>query len=447
MVLCVTGGHFIAELLEFHPVGEMDAIYFIPASLYFFPVLYASVNFGKEGAIPTAIWCFLLAVPNIILWHHGNERIGEAFQLSTVVVLATIVATRVDREVVARHRAEEQEAALRLSELKYHNLFDNAGQPIIAFDSQGTVHEANAAAGSLFSIAQSDLRAVDLSTLLGENWRDWPTANGHDRWVGREFVLKIGGSEVWLEPLLTRLPTERGLTLALFKDVTAKRGFQSYAGEIVRAQEEERQRISRELHDVSLQRIVLLCRQLDEVEDSADGLLPPEFAVALVEARKLADDIGDELRRFSRDLRPAVLDDLGLVPAIRSLVAELSNRQGIDGRFTFSGAEVRLASECELSLFRICQEALRNVERHSHASRVTVKLSVQGVAARLSVTDNGRGFSVPAAPTHLAARGRLGLLGMQERARLAGGAFRVSSKPGKGTRLDVSLPGTCPGED
>jgi PAS domain S-box-containing protein len=442
MVLSVTASHFAAEVFHFHPINDMDAIYFIPASLYFFPVLYASLNFGKEGAIPTALWSGFLAIPNVLLWHHGAERIGEAFQLSTVIMLAAVVATRVDREIVARREAEQSELALRMSELKYHSLFDSAGQAIVVFDGDHVVREANEAA--LAVAGRRSLRGLSLQGLFGKDVLSSFTARpDQERWVGHEFLCQTGGGEVWLEPLCTRLSAgDDGLTLALLKDVTSRHEIQSYAREIIKAQEEERRRIARELHDASLQGIVLLCRRLDEIEERDEGL-QPDIADALLSARAMAEEIGDDLRRFSRGLRPSVLDDLGLVPALRSVIAELGERTGIEASFTHSGSEARLSPDCEVALFRICQEGLRNVERHSGASRVTVKLSVEPAAVRLSIADNGRGFVMPESTTRLAARGRLGLAGLQERATLVGGECRIASAPGKGTRITVRLPGGC----
>jgi signal transduction histidine kinase len=442
MVLSVTASHFAAEVFHFHPIHDMDAVYFIPASLYFFPVLYASLNFGKEGAIPTALWSGLLAVPNVLLWHHGAERIGEAFQLTTVIMLAAIVATRVDREIVARRQAEQSELALRMSELKYHSLFDSAGQAIIVFDGDRLVHEANEAALALAE--RRSLRGLSLQGLFGkEVLGSFAGRAEQERWIGQEFLYQSGTSEVWLEPLCTRLSAgDDGLTLALLKDVTARHEIQSYAREIIKAQEEERRRIARELHDVSLQGIVLLCRRLDEIEERDEGL-QPGISDAILSARAMAEGIGDDLRRFSRDLRPSVLDDLGLVPALRSLIAELGERTGMQARFTLSGSEARLSSDCEVALFRICQEGLRNAERHSGATRVTVRLSVEPSAVRLSISDNGRGFAMPESTTRLAMGGRLGLAGLQERATLVGGECEVISSPGKGTRINVRLPGGC----
>lgn len=440
MVIGVTVSHTLSEAFSLIPGDHHGTIYFLPASLYFFPVLYASLNFGREGAMPTAIWSAFLSVPNIIIWHEGIERLGEAFQLGIIVILATVVATRVDREIAARQKAEEQEGALRLSEMRYHSLFDSAGQAIIVFDRSAVIHEANYAASALFGRSIEEMKGASLDSIIGPSateLRRLPSES--DRAIGKEFSITTEDGEVWLEPVCTAVPGANSLVLGLFRDVTAQRGFQSYAREIVRAQEEERQRIARELHDASLQSVVLLCRHLDAVEEAASDRSPPAAAEALYEARVLAEGIGAELRRFSRDLRPSILDDLGLVPAIRSLIGDLSTRSGIKGRFELTGDPVRLSSITEVSLFRITQEGLRNVERHSSASRVIVRLQFRPDSIRLTISDNGRGFQMPSSTTNLASAGRLGLLGMQERASLAGGTWQLYSRPGRGTRIVVTL--------
>ncbi len=442
MVIGVAGSHAVSELFQLLPGEEMGAVYFVPATLYFFPVLYASLNFGREGAVPTAIWCALLATPNIILWHHGLQRAGEAFQLTSIVLFATIVATRVDREIAARRQAEERGQALRVSELRYRSLFDSAGEAIIVFDKAGMIHEANAASAALLSRPLAELQGTPLQSVLGPVGAAsmLGAAGGESKGV-TDFKIGPEERERWLEPVCTSIPGSDGaLFLGFFRDVTARRGFQSYAREIVRAQEDERQRIARELHDVSLQSIVLLCRRLDAVEDAVGDELPNRASGALAEARVIAESIGAELRRFSRDLRPSILDDLGLVPAIRNLVSDLATASNVIGRFQLTGTPFRLAPNAEVSLFRIAQEGLRNVERHAQASRVTVGLAFGDDGVVLRITDNGRGFQVPALATNLASAGRLGLLGMQERASLTGGTCEISSRPGSGTRVIVHLP-------
>lgn len=450
MVGAVTLGHVVTELFTGFGGKHVDAIYFVPASLYFFPVLYASLNFGREGAIPTAVWSALLAVPNILIWHQGFERAGEAFQMTIMILLAIVVAWRVDKEVLARERAEKLERARGLSEVKYRALFDGAAEPILVLEKDGVIQEANAAAAAILGRTAADLKGSPTIEVMGR-----PAAQvlcaavaSHDN-RSELHLNRPNGADIWLEPLCTTVPAAEGEVLAqvLLKDVTERHGFQQYAREITRAQEEERLRIAQELHDVSVQSAVLLCRRLDAIEDAAESEFSPPVFAALADARRAAEGIGDELRRFSRDLRPLILDDLGLLPAIKRLVAEVSERTSIRGRLLVMGSSRRLPSNIELLLFRIAQEALRNAEKHSEASRVTVRLKYAPEEVRLGITDDGKGFDVPSY-TSLAVAGRLGLLGMRERARLAGGTCEIRSTPGGArgfvpggsTRVEVCIP-------
>jgi len=231
---------------------------------------------------------------------------------------------------------------------------------------------------------------------------------------------------------------------ALLQDVTERRehqrGLESYTRQVLQAQEDERQRIAREIHDGSLQAVVLLCRRLDVLEDAVASNPPRELSQALNDARQSTEAIADELRRVSRDLRPSLLDDLGLVPAIKWLLDDLNGRSGIRGRLLARGVERRLALDAELCLFRIAQEALRNVELHAHASRVVVTLTDEREQVRLLVEDNGQGFQSEGPTPKLALSGKLGILGIQERARLLGGSFTLRSSPGKGACIQVSIP-------
>ncbi len=444
MVMGVTIGHALGEIFEEDILGQdLGAVYFIPASLYFVPVIYASLNFGRAGAIPTAIWSALLAVPNVFIWHQGMERAGEAFQMSVMILLATVIAGRVDKEIAARREAETEERARRVSEMKFHTLFDSAAEPIVVLDGNGIVQEVNAAAAELFGQSEMALAGKPLTQVLGSEGAQAIQAAAHGSDAGNaELRIKTAtGAEIWVEPLCAHLPDVEGppLVQVMLRDVTEKRGLQSYAREIIRAQEEERARIARELHDVGLQSVILFCRQLDTAGEVAGPDLPEPVQAALGEARRTAEGIADELRRFSRDLRPVVLEDLGLVPAVRRLVSETSTLASVRGRFVVTGDPRRLPADAELSIFRIVQEALRNVGRHSTASHVTVRLWYQADAVRVIVRDDGQGFKIPVY-TALASGGKLGLLGMRERARLVGGTCDILSSPGKGTRVEVSIP-------
>lgn len=212
-----------------------------------------------------------------------------------------------------------------------------------------------------------------------------------------------------------------------------------YAREITRAQEEERKRIAREAHDETAQTLVALARRLESLT-GAGGDPPPDWAARLEGLRSLATQALQSVRRLSRDLRPPVLDDLGLVPAIRGLVTALEQEEGIEARLEVSGPPRRLESEVELTVFRIAQEALNNVRRHAGASSVAVKLAFLPKCIRMRVRDNGKGFQVPGSIAELAGSGKLGLIGMHERARILGGVLRIESQVGQGTEVLLEVP-------
>ena len=211
-----------------------------------------------------------------------------------------------------------------------------------------------------------------------------------------------------------------------------------YVRQITRGQEDERKRIARELHDDTAQALIGLSRRLDDLATSGEQL--SESAVRrLEEFQELIDGILQGVRHFSRDLRPPVLDDLGLLPAVEGLIADLG-KEGIETALEVSGPRRRLPSEVELVLFRIVQEALNNARRHSKASRVVVGVEFGESRIGITVDDNGQGFEVPDRMVDLVTSGKLGLIGMQERAQLVDGVLTLRSELGQGTAVTVDVP-------
>ncbi len=211
-----------------------------------------------------------------------------------------------------------------------------------------------------------------------------------------------------------------------------------YARQITRAQEDERKRIARELHDETAQALIHLSRRLDNLATSS-AQLSESTAERLDEFQELIDGILRGIRRFSRDLRPSVLDDLGLLPALEGLMADMKE-DGIGTELKVCGDKRRLSPEVELGLFRIVQEALSNVRRHSHASQVVTVVDFGEGRAKITVDDDGQGFKPPARTGDLVVTGKLGLAGMHERAQLLGGTLTVRSELGKGTTVAVDVP-------
>jgi PAS domain S-box-containing protein len=207
---------------------------------------------------------------------------------------------------------------------------------------------------------------------------------------------------------------------------------------VVQVQEAERGRVALELHDNITQ---LLCAVLARWAALANKL-PAREKASREEVMKLSEMLGqsvEEVQRIARNLRPSVLDELGLVPALHATCTEFADRTGVSLKLACKPLIARLSADAELALYRILQKALENVEKHAHARHVTVCLR-QRAFVQLTIKDDGIGFD----PDHHAARrkgkGGLGLLSMRERATYVGGAFKIKSVRGAGTEIEVLIP-------
>jgi two-component system sensor histidine kinase UhpB len=198
----------------------------------------------------------------------------------------------------------------------------------------------------------------------------------------------------------------------------------------LRAQEEERARVARDLHDEVNQSLTGLLLRLEAVREAA----PPELEPELAATRALAGQAMQELLSLARQLRPTALDDLGLGAAIAGQVKQLE-RPGLAAELTAEGDFSDLDDDVQLVVYRVAQEALTNASRHSEAKRVAVRLRRRGEGVELEVADDGRGFAFEASE-----RG-LGIAGMRERALLVGGELTIESRPEHGTTVRLALPG------
>lgn len=220
----------------------------------------------------------------------------------------------------------------------------------------------------------------------------------------------------------------------------AQRGMHAYIAALTTAQEAERGRLARELHDDTVQRLIALGQGVERVQRALDR----DSNLAHERLRTLRSDITatvQSLRATIGDLRPPALEELGLLPAVDLLLKRNDEppRLSIEVR----GTERRLDPQSELALFRIIQEAWSNIRRHAQAQTVTLEFSFAPDGLHLTITDDGHGFTPPT--TGQAPRGSFGLLGMQERATLGGGSLRIASAPGHGTQIFVQMP--YPGVD
>jgi len=232
--------------------------------------------------------------------------------------------------------------------------------------------------------------------------------------------------------------SERHQTRLLEQSRHMQEQLRNLSHQVLQAQEEERKRISRELHDVIAQTLTGINVRLATLKKEA-ALNTKGLDRNIARTQELVEHSVEIIHQFARELRPAVLDDLGLIPALHTFMEHFTARTGVHTRLTaFAGVE-ELDAAKRTALFRVAQEALTNVARHAQASRVMVSIQKRPECICMKIKDDGKSFRVH---RMLLARGskRLGLLGMRERLEMVGGNFGVVSAPGKGTTIEAQIP-------
>jgi PAS domain S-box-containing protein len=359
----------------------------------------------------------------------------------------------------ARLYQQERETTeqLRQSEEDYRGLFENATEAIFVHNLDGKIISANRACEQLTGYTRAEMASMDIGRFLSgqgiEGAREIIKRQLNGEAVEGPFELRLtkrDGTEAIVElmPSLVIQGEQPVGVQAILRDVTEQRRMQEnlrfYISQVLKAQEGERLRIARELHDDTAQALTRLSRGLDMLVDtlaSIENQLPQEVPKGVEELREQTDGILEGVRRFSRDLRPPILADLGVLPALKWLTTALEEQHDIAANIRVLGEQRRLPDDAELALFRIAQEALNNVTKHSEASAVELTVDFRGAEITMTIADNGKGFEVPPATSDLAGSGKLGIIGMQERARLLGGTLAVQSEPGAGTSVVVTVPG------
>ncbi len=230
---------------------------------------------------------------------------------------------------------------------------------------------------------------------------------------------------------------QRTLIHQAHKIQSAQKSLRGYIGAITQGQEEERRRLARELHDETIQDLIALNQRIQMTRLSLDEGTTEE---QITEIQQMSEQSIQDLRRLTRALRPLYLEDLGLVAALDMLANETSQTKNIPIAFQWHGDEFRLPPETEIALYRMAQEGLTNIVRHSQAKNAYINLHYTQNDVKLTLIDDGCGFEVPESPGEFAPSGHFGLLGLHERAELIGANLEIHSSPGEGTRLTVTLP-------
>jgi PAS domain S-box-containing protein len=354
----------------------------------------------------------------------------------------------------ARLYEEAREIADQLykSARDYRNLFENTHDAIWFHDIDGKILAANK--------ASEELTGYPTDEFIGGNIKEFMDAGMLK--LAMEVKHKLINGEPLNQPYEQHTITKDGIRKTcmvtssvmivddkpvgfqhIARDVSEERRMQNnlryYLNQITRAQEEERKRIARELHDDTAQALFAISRQMDNFIRDNIGLSQQQRGV-LQDIRQRIGISLQGIRRFSQDLRPSIIDDLGLLPAVQWLVKQKSEDSGIEIELKILGKEQRLLPEMELILFRIVQEALTNAGKHAQATAAEVNIEFTDSQVAVTIRDNGKGFQLPETVGDLSHSGKLGLVGMHERVSLLSGTLDIQSQVGKGTTVKVSVP-------
>lgn len=430
----------------------------IPVILYLIPVSYAGLTYGWEGGVLTGLWAGVFATLNVLVFSVDDfEWVLEIGFAALVLGIGIAMAWPVERERLQRRRAEA--AVNRLEALNVMALVatsagspDHAARTVLsrlvqmlrledaAFvlwraDRRDPLLEVTHQAGSpLSAIAEND------GDPNGENGEAGVTESTLKTTVTAgdltASLVVYSKSESLDHPELTSFMAAVANQLAVQIENTMLHEYENtmmanYVKLVTEAQEEERRRLARDLHDGPAQQLAILVRDLERVRTTeSDG----------TNLHLSASEILGELRRVARDQRPTLLDDLGIVPALEWLVSEADERADASLTLRIDGDVRRPEPGTEVALFRIAQEAVRNAERHADATSVNLVLRFQESEIELTVTDDGKGFEAPESAGGYLDSGRLGLMGMHERADLVGGSLQIESSTGSGTTITARIP-------
>lgn len=357
-------------------------------------------------------------------------------------------------EDLTKHKLVEaslREKAVSASEHRYRELFENSKDAIYVHDMSGQYTSINRAAERLSGYTREELIGKHFSSLVTPQYA---------RHVREQLCrrLEAAGESTYELELITkqglripveissRLIIENGLPVGVqgcFRDISERKRAQeaarTYSRRLIEAQEAERRRISLELHDQVGQILTAVKMQLHALRKSCDT---SDIATLIEENLNVIDEAVDQVRDLSVDLRPLLLDDFGLLVAVRWYLDRQAKKSGVAVELVSLSLneDERFSADLETACFRIVQEAVTNIIRHAQAARISIRMERTGSDLMLVIGDDGVGFDVKAARTGARGTATLGLRGMEERAQAIGGTLTIDSAPHRGTQICASFP-------
>ncbi len=377
-----------------------------------------------------------------------NARQIDTPQLNSPKTILIAIEDFTERKRVEME-AEKSQSAIRA-------LLEASSQSIVAVDSHGMIVLANGNTEKMFGYRREELLGQPLETLIPEivRTRDAELRKAYftdmqNRPMGVGLTLegrRKDGTTLPIEVTLSAIETAEGkLGVAFVSDITQRRALEqaaqarsrevrALAASLLTVQEEERRKVSRELHDQICQQLASLAIEIGGL--AADPPPPGEARTRLKALQARVVKASDEMRHIAYELHSSVLDDLGLAASLRALCEEFSQRAAnVKLKFTHGDLPSSVPRAVASCLYRFAQESLHNIEKHAHAQHVLVALTLKDGIMVLAIADDGVGFDEEA----IEGRGGLGLIGMGERARLVNGKLSIETRPGHGTRIAMEV--------
>jgi two-component system, NarL family, sensor histidine kinase UhpB len=415
--------------------------------------------FSKNSEASPAMRSMQRLGPLFGLRANGEEFPFEA-SISRVLVEGRPLMTAIIRDITERLRAEE---ALRKNEEQFRNVFEHAATGIAIADWKGRFLQCNPAYCTITGYTEEELLTMPFSSLIYAEDRPENMAQIRRLLEGELSSFEVenryltkAGALVWVHKHVSILRTHDGRPdslMALVMDVSGRKRAEAEAQrreeevrqhgaelealtrKLFTAQETERQRLARDLHDDVSQRLAALVFDVAALEEHPPGV-PEGLTRALQPVRGQLEQLSDDIHNLAYRLHPSLIEHAGLQPAIEDHIEQITKRTGLAIALEARRLPSDLPIEPATCLFRVLQESLHNVAKHAEATAVTVRVSGSTRGVGLSVTDNGRGFN-PADDTH---HNGLGLVSMQERLRMLNGFLRVHSRPANGTKICAWIP-------
>lgn len=417
-------------LSDLPPTAHLDRKFFEQVSVEGLILIPSTCGTSRRG---------VLAIVSV---SSGVYRTGES--IGQLTLLNNLMVTTIERNIA--------HTMLQKSEQRFRCLFQEAPIGIALADTDGKLLFVNPALCSILGFREQELRGHHCSDLVDQEQPDSDNelfqrllAGEIKRYnVERRFVTK-DGSPIWGRTEVSIVRNQErnaSLIIMMMEDITERRNsklelertrseLQELAGHLIQAHEEERHRISRELHDDIGQRLALIAIDLDILSSNLENLDPEQESKQLYEVKSQVESLTTDVHQLSHQLHSAKLQSLGLSLALEELCRQVSKQHQVQVEYCASSPVSHLPPDLSLCIFRVAQEALSNAVKHSRSQTVSVELTSKDSLLRLKVRDYGVGFD------SANASGGIGLLSMRERLRLVGGWLSVESTTGQGTLISA----------